>query len=74
METAIENCNDEKVVYDGFIRNDWNIEVFDALLPEYQVVLFELSEEKSKQRLLGRMFNPKTGETFMVGPVVDPKT
>lgn len=74
METAIENCNDEKVVYDGFIRNDWNIEVFDALLPEYQVVLFELSEEKSKQRLLGRMFNPKTGETFMVGTVVDPKT
>ena len=74
METAIQNCDDENVVYDGFIRNDWNIEVFDSLLPEYQVVLFELSEEKSKQRLLGRMFNPKTGETFMTGMTRDPET
>ncbi len=74
MEEAIANCKDEKVIYDGFIRNSWNIEVFDELVPNYQVVLFHLSEEKSKQRLLGRMFNPKTGETFMSGITHDPKT
>ena len=74
METAIESCDDEKVIYDGFIRNEWNIEIFNRVLPDYQVVLFELSEEKSKQRLLGRMFNPNTGETFMSGTTVDPKT
>jgi adenylate kinase len=74
METAIESCKDENVVYDGFIRNDWNIDVFNEILPSYQVVLFELSEEKAKQRLLGRMFNPKTGETFPAGTIIDPKT
>ena len=74
MEEAIANCKDGKVIYDGFIRNSWNIEVFDKLVPNYQVVLFHLSEEKSKQRLLGRMFNPKTGETFMSGTTHDPKT
>jgi len=74
METAIKNCESDKVIYDWFIRNDWNIDVFDAMLPEYKVILFELSEEKSKQRLLGRMFNPKTGETFMTWTVTDPKT
>ncbi len=78
MEDAIENVmkeySDSIIVFDGFIRNDWNKEIFDRLLPDYQVVLFELSEEKSKQRLLGRMFNKTTGETFMVGTTHDPET
>jgi len=74
VENIIENHNDENVIFDAFVRNDWNKEIFDRLLPEYQVVLFELSEEKSKQRLLGRMFNPKTGETFMTGVTHDPET
>lgn len=74
VQNIIDNHNDENVIFDAFIRNDWNIEIFDRLLPDYQVVLFQLSEEKSKQRLLGRMFNPKTGETFMTGVTHDPKT
>jgi len=65
VKNVIENHNNKKVIFDAFIRNDWNKEIFDRLLPDYKVVLFNLSEEKSKQRLLGRMFNPKTGETFM---------
>jgi adenylate kinase len=38
------------------------------------VVLFELSEAKAKARLLGRMYNPETGETFMSGVTHDPQT
>ncbi len=74
VENVIKNHNDENVIFDAFVRNDWNKEIFDRLLPDYKVVLFQLSEEKSKQRLLGRMFNPATGETFMTGTTHDPET
>ena len=74
IEKVLENHSNEMVVFDGFIRNDWNVEIFNRLLPDYKVVLFELSEEKSKQRLLGRMFNKTTWETFMTGTTHDPET
>lgn len=75
MKTAIESNSDtENVIFDAFIRLPWNKEVFDSYLSDYKVVFFDLSEEKSKQRLLGRMYNPKTGETFPFGSEVDPKT
>ena len=60
METAIQNQTAEKIIFDGFIRNDWNKEIFDRILPDYTAICFDLSEEKSKQRLLGRMFNQTT--------------
>jgi adenylate kinase family enzyme len=66
METVIKNQTSKDIIYDGFIRNDWNKEIFDRLLPEYKVVFFHLDEEKAKNRLLGRMFNKTTGETFPV--------
>ena len=74
VQNVIENHSGENVIFDAFVRNDWNKEIFDRMLPDYKVVLFQLSEEKSKQRLLGRMFNPKTGETFMTGTTHDPET
>lgn len=75
MRTAIESNNDkENVIFDAFIRLPWNKEVFDSYLSEYKVVFFDLSEEKAKQRLLGRMYNPKTGETFPFWTETDPKT
>ena len=74
IEKVLENHSDEMVIFDGFIRNEWNVEIFNRLLPGYKVVLFELSEEKSKQRLLGRMFNKTTWETFMAGITHDPET
>lgn len=74
METVIEKQTAEKIIFDGFIRNDWNKEIFDRVLPDYTAVFFELSEEKAKQRLLGRMFNQTTGETFPYGTTHDPKT
>ena len=61
-------------IFDGFVRNIWNKKSADKVLWNYKVVLFELSSEKSKARLLGRMYNPKTGETFLSWTKFDPKT
>jgi len=75
MKKAIEENEDKaNVIFDAFIRLPWNKEVFDSYLDDYKVVFFKLSEEKAKQRLLWRMYNPKTGETFPFGTQVDPKT
>lgn len=75
MRGAIENFRDnENVIFDAFIRLPWNKEVFDSYLSDYKVVFFDLSEEKAKARLLERMYNPKTGETFMAGMTHDPET
>jgi len=68
VQNIIDNHSNENVIFDAFIRNDWNKEIFDRLLPDYSVILFELSEEKARDRLLGRMFNPtdpKTWETLI---------
>lgn len=75
MSQAIKNYeNETNVIFDAFIRLPWNKTVFDSHLSEYTVVFFDLSEEKAKQRLLGRMYNSKTGETFPSGTILDPKT
>jgi len=75
MKGAIEDYKEkEKVIFDGFIRLQWNKDIFDSRLSDYKVVLFKLSEEKAKARLLGRVYNPKTGETFPAWTLVDPKT
>ncbi|MDD3794004.1 MAG: nucleoside monophosphate kinase [Candidatus Gracilibacteria bacterium] len=73
METAINNnLNNENIVYDAFVRNEWNKEIFDRLLPDYKVIFFELPIEKAKNRLLGRMYDEKTGETFPSGTTINP--
>lgn len=75
MSTAIEKYEDiDNMIFDAFIRLPWNKEVFDSYLSDYKVVFFDLSEEKAKNRLLGRMFNPTTGGTFPSGTTHDPET
>lgn len=75
MRTAIENASwVENMIFDAFIRLPWNKEVFDSYLSDYKVVFFNLSEEKAKKRLLGRMFNKATWETYMSGVTHDPVT
>jgi adenylate kinase len=51
-----------------------NKKTADKILWDYKVVLFELSREKAEKRLLGRKYNPKTGETFLSTFNYDPKT
>ncbi len=75
MTDIIENKSWWKnAIFDWFVRNYWNKESADKVLWDYKVVLFELSPEKSKARLLGRMYNPKTSETFPAGTNFDPET
>ena len=64
----------EKIIFDGLVRNSWNKASADKILWDYNVVLFELSREKAEKRLLGRKYNPKTGETFLSTFNYDPKT
>ncbi len=64
----------EKIIFDGLVRNAWNKATADKNLWDYKVVLFELSREKAEARLLGRKYNPKTGETFLSTFNYDPKT
>ena len=72
--TAIKTQTSENVIYDWFIRNDWNKAIFDEILPDYKAIFFELSVEKAKERLLWRMFDAETGETFPSWVTVNPKT
>ncbi len=73
METAIENSlSNTNIVFDAFVRNEWNKEIFDRLLPDYKVVFFELSTQKAKDRLLGRMYDEKTWETFPTWTIINP--
>ena len=79
IEDIMKDILDNKLdrthgIFDGFVRNIGNKITADNVLGDYRVVLFNLSEEKAKQRLLGRMYNPKTGETFMSGVTIDPET
>lgn len=71
LDTKLDRTH---AIFDGFVRNIGNKETADRVLGDYKVVLFELSQEKAKARLLGRMYNPKTWETFMSGMTHDPET
>jgi len=44
------------------------------MLPDYKVIFFELPVEKAKKRLLWRMFDKTTGETFSSWTTNNPKT
>lgn len=73
METILLENNDEKIIYDGFIRNEWNLEVFNSIVKDYKVVLFQLDLVKAKNRLYNRMYDPETGETFSGDFETNPK-
>lgn len=75
MIDILENKADWKnIIFDGFVRNIWNKKSADKILWDYTVVLFQLSEEKARERLLWRMYNPKTWETFKSWVEIDPET
>ena len=53
MKGAIDNYKEkENIIFDAFIRLEWNKGLFDKYLPEYKVVFFDLPIEKAKERLL----------------------
>lgn len=74
MKETLEKQTNDKLILDGFVRNQWNKDSLDAITKNYKVVFFNLSKDKAIDRLLGRMYNPTTGETFPSHVKVDPTT
>lgn len=75
MIDILENKSDWKnTIFDGFVRNIWNKISADKVLWDYIVVLFQLSEDKARERLLWRMYNPITSQTFKDWTMIDPET
>lgn len=74
MENILQNYKNGKILFDWFIRNNWNKKIFDKIIPEYRVLYFHFSKEKAIQRLIGRMYDPISEETFPSGTVLNPKT
>lgn len=75
MRAALENyTDDEKVIFDGFLRLPWNVEIFEEYISDYKVIFFNLDTEKAKGRLLGRMYDTETWETFPAGTITNPNT
>lgn len=73
MEKILTENTDENIIYDGFIRNKWNLEVFNNFVEDYKVVLFEIDLNKAKNRLYSRMYDLETWETFPGDMTVNPK-
>lgn len=74
MNETLKNRKNDKLILDWFVRNEWNKKCLEKIFPEYRVVFFELSQNKAKARLIGRMYNKKTWETFTSWTINDPKT
>ena len=74
MQSVILENTDENIIYDWFIRNKWNLELFNSLVKDYKVVLFELDLNKAKKRLYWRVYDPETWETFPGDISFNPKT
>jgi adenylate kinase len=75
MTDILENKLDRThAIFDGFVRNIGNKSSADRVLWDYKVVLFELSEDKARTRLLWRMYNPTTWQTFQAWTTKDPQT
>jgi adenylate kinase len=74
IKDVLKNNPEDKLILDWFVRNEWNKKSLEEISPDYKVVFFELSKEKAIDRLLGRMYNPKTWETFPSGTTIDPET
>lgn len=74
IKEVITRESSKKLILDGFVRNQWNKETMEQVAPDYKVVFFNLSKEKAIERLLGRMYDPKTGETFPSTYTHNPKT
>jgi len=73
MKEILKNQTNDKLILDWFVRNEWNKKTIEEIIPDYKVVFFELSKEKALNRLLWRVYDTETWETFPSWTVVNPK-
>ncbi len=74
LEDYLSKTNNDKIIFDGLVRNEWNKKTADNAIKNYKVLFFDLPRDEATRRLLGRMCNPETWETFPAWTLVDPKT
>jgi len=74
MNEVITTQTNKNLILDWFVRNEWNKQSLENITNDYKVVFFELSKEKAIDRLLGRMYDPISGETFLSWTLVNPVT
>ena len=74
MNEVITTQTNKNLILDWFVRNEWNKQSLENITNDYKVVFFELSKEKAIDRLLGRMYDPISGETFLSWILVNPVT
>ena len=74
IKEAIKSETHDRVIYDWFVRNKWNKKTMDEVCPEHKVLFFKLSKDKAIERLLWRMYDPLSWETFPKWTLENPKT
>lgn len=74
LNSVVSDNSDQNLILDGFVRNMWNKESMDKIVGDYRVLYFNLPEDVAKSRLLGRMYDKKTWETFPAGATINPET
>lgn len=74
MKEILSKQTSKNLILDWFVRNEWNKKTLEEIFPDYKVVFFELSKEKAINRLLWRMYDPETWETFTSWTIINPKT
>lgn len=74
MKEILSNQINEKLLLDWFVRNEANKKSLEELIPDHKVLFFNLSEEKAIKRLISRMYDPLSWETFSSDIAQNPKT
>ena len=75
LKDTIKNNSNKDMIFDWLVRNEWNKKTADKFLDKnYKVLYFDLPEDIAMKRLLWRMYNPSTWETFPAWTINDPKT
>ena len=74
LQDVINSNRWKNLILDWFVRNEWNKISVDKIIWDYRVIFFHLDEKEAIDRLLWRMYNPKTWETFSKWTLIDPKT
>ena len=73
LREVIAQNEGKNLILDWFVRNEWNKISADNIVWDYKVVFFDLPETDAKARLLGRMYDKETWETFPAGTQLNPK-
>lgn len=73
LNEVMKDNHDKKLILDGFVRNPWNKLSVDKIIKNYKVLYLNLPEKEARERLLWRMYDIETWETFIAWTLINPK-